>query len=119
MVKPIRRTGGRMERFLIVYRGAPGSTPEASKHDPQRWRAWFDSLGAAVLDRGSPSAAAVEIPSRLLGPKESTSSLSGYSVIAASDFNAAVRLAETCPIFEEDGSVEIARLGETFAHPSP
>jgi hypothetical protein len=103
-----------MERFLIVYRGAPGSTPEASNYDPQRWAAWFTSLGAAALDRGSLSAAAVEVPSRLLGPKESTSSLSGYAVIAAADFNEAVRLAEACPIFEEDGSVEIARLGQPF-----
>ncbi|WP_036166809.1 hypothetical protein [Massilia sp. 9096] len=99
-----------MERFLIVYRGAPGATPEAS-HDPQRWTGWFDALGANALDRGALDAAAVEIPSRLLGPKESTSSLSGYCVIAAEDFNAAVRLADACPIYDMGGSLEIARLG--------
>jgi hypothetical protein len=104
-----------MERFLIVYRGAPGATPEAGASDPQRWRAWFDALGAAAVDRGSPSAAAVEIPSRLLGPKESTSSLSGYCVIAAADFNAAVKLADACPIFDEGGSLEIARLSPPAA----
>jgi hypothetical protein len=104
-----------MERFLIVYRGAPGSTPEASTRDLQRWTTWFESLGANAVDRGSFSAAAVEIPSRLLGPKESTSSLSGYSVIAAADFNAAVRLAEACPIFDEGGSLDIARLGQPLA----
>lgn len=100
-----------MERFLIVYRGAPGSTPEAAP-DPQVWRAWFDALGANAIDRGSLSAAAVNIPSRLLGPKESTSSLSGYCVIAADDFNAAVSLAQACPIFDEGGSLEIARLAQ-------
>ena len=100
-----------MERFLIVYRGAPDASLDASGHDPQRWATWFDALGAALLDRGGMSLGAVEIPNRLLGPKESTSSLSGYSVIQAADFNGAVRLAEACPIFDEDGSVEIARLG--------
>lgn len=104
-----------MERFLIVYRGAPGSGPEASQHDPQRWRSWFDALGAHAVDRGGLGAGAVEIPSRLLGPKESTSSLSGYCVIAAADFNAAVRLADACPIFDEGGSLEIARLGQAPA----
>src|SRR5438094_5119075 len=101
-----------MERFLIVYRGAPGASPEAPQRDVQKWTTWFDSLGADAIDRGSMCAAAVEIPSRLLGPKESTSSLSGYSVIAAADFNAAVRLAEACPIFDEGGSLDVARLSQ-------
>lgn len=101
-----------MERFLIVYRGAPGGTPEASEHNPERWTAWLDSLGTAVLDRGSLTHSSVEIPSRLLGPKLSSSSLSGYSLVEAEDFNAVVRMAEECPIFDEDGAVEIARLTE-------
>jgi len=100
-----------MERFLIVYRGGPDLAAGSSGRDRQRWAAWFDSLGAGLVERGGLAQAAVEVPSRLLGPKESTSSLAGYSVIQASDFNEAVRLAETCPIFDEDGSVEIARLG--------
>lgn len=103
-----------MERFLIVYRGAPGGTPEASEHSPQLWADWFDSLGSAVLDRGGLTHSSVEVPSRLLGPKLSSSSLSGYSLVEAEDFNAVVRMAEACPIFDEDGSVEIARLTETL-----
>ncbi len=99
-----------MEKFLIVYRGAPGGSDDAADHDPQQWAAWFDGLGAAVIDRGSLTHASVEVPSRLLGPKLSGSAMSGYSVIAAADFNEAVRLAEQCPIFDEHGSVEIARL---------
>lgn len=99
-----------MERFLIVYRGAPGGTSEASEYDPGLWSAWFDSLGAAVLDRGGLAQGSVEVASRLLGPKLSGGSLSGYSLVAASDFNDAVRLAEDCPIFDQHGWVEIARL---------
>ena len=99
-----------MERFLIVYRGAPGGTPEATDHDPQRWSAWFDTLGGALVDRGSLTHNSVEISSRLLGPKLSGSTLAGYALITASDFNDAVRLAEECPIFDEHGWVEIARL---------
>jgi hypothetical protein len=100
-----------MERFLIVYRGGPDEAPDASGRDPRRWTAWFDALGDALVDRGGLALGAVEVPNRLLGPKESTSSLAGYSVIRAADFNDAVRLAETCPIFDEDGALDIARLG--------
>lgn len=100
-----------MEKFLIIYRGA--SEP-AERHD-DRWRAWFDAMGSAVLDPGSLTQDSVEIPSRLIGPKLSSSSLSGYSVLEAADFNAVVRMVQDCPIFDERGSVEIARLGRQSA----
>jgi hypothetical protein len=99
-----------MERFLIIYHGAPGGEPEEAEQHPGPWAAWLDSLGSAVLDRGSLSHAAVEVKSRLLGPKSATSTISGYSVIQAEDFNAAVRVAEMCPIFETNGWAEIVRL---------
>lgn len=99
-----------MDRYLIVFRGAPGGTPGAAEREPSLWQAWFDALGSNLIDRGAWAAAAVEVPSRLLGPKESTSSLHGYAVVAAADFDAAVEVAERCPIFDEGGSVEIARL---------
>ena len=99
-----------MERYLIVYRGSTVDESEGPQHDPQRWASWFDALGAALVDRGALSHSSVEVPSRLRGPKLNSASLSGYSVISAVDFNAAVELAESCPIFDEKGSVEIARL---------
>jgi hypothetical protein len=101
-----------MERFLIVYRGAPGGSPDAA-HQPRRWDDWFVALGARVIDRGSLTHSSVEIKTRLAGPKTSASSLSGYAIVAAADFNEAVKLAERCPIFDEQGSVEIARLTGT------
>jgi len=99
-----------MERFLLVYRGAPDGTAEARQHVPQRWVSWYDSLGGRLLDRGSLTHASVDIDTRLAGPKSSSSSLAGYSILAATDFNEAVTLAEQCPIFDEHGSLEIAHL---------
>lgn len=99
-----------MERYLIVYRGSTVDESEGPQHDGARWDAWFDSLGSALVERGGLARSSVEVPSRLRGPKLNSASLSGYSVIAAVDFNAAVEVAESCPIFDEKGSVEIARL---------
>lgn len=99
-----------MERYLIVYRGASVGEAEGPQHDPARWDAWFNALGAALVDRGGLALSSVEVPSRLRGPKLNSASLSGYSIISAPDFNEAVRLAEECPIFDEKGAVEIARL---------
>lgn len=100
-----------MSQFLIVYRGAAGGhESEGAQHNEANWQAWFDNLGGAVVDRGTLTHSSIEIPSRLRGPSLSASSLSGYSIIEAADFDAAVRIAEECPIFDEHGSVEVARL---------
>ena len=106
-----------MSRFLIVYRGGAEASADAPITYPSHWDDWFGSLGAAVLDRGCLTHSSVEVPSRLAGPKLSSSSLSGYSVVEAADFDAAVKLAESCPIFDEQGSVEIARLADGAASP--
>ena len=101
-----------MERFLLVYRAEPADPGEVPQHDLQQWTRWFDSLGGRLLDRGSLSLGSVEIDTRLAGPKSSGSSLAGYAIVAATDFNDAVALAEQCPIFDEHGSLEIAHLAE-------
>ena len=100
-----------MERFLIVYRSAPDGASDAASPVQQRWSDWFGALGAQLIDRGSYAHGSIEISTRLAGPKSSASSLAGYCVVQADDFNAVVRLAEACPIFDEHGSLEIARLG--------
>jgi hypothetical protein len=99
-----------MEKFLIVFRGATIGQAEGPQHDPARWDAWFNELGGALLDRGALSHGSVEVPTRLIGPKLSSSALSGYCLVAAGDFNDAVRLAQSAPVFDENGSVEIAHL---------
>lgn len=99
-----------MERFLLVYRGAPEGAKDSPQHDRQLWEGWFGMLGARLLERGSLSQGSVAIDTRLAGPKQSSSSLAGYSILAATDFNEAVTLAQQCPIFDAHGSLEIAHL---------
>jgi len=99
-----------MERFLLVYRGDPEGAADGHPHDPQRWTKWFDVLGPRLLDRGSMSLGSVDVDTRLAGPKDSSSLIAGYSVLAAADFNDAVTLTAQCPIFEEHGALQIAHL---------
>ena len=99
-----------MEKFLVVFRGGATGEAEGPQYRPELWDAWFGELGSALLDRGALSHGSVEVPTRLIGPKLSSSALSGYCLIAANDFDEAVRLAESSPIFDEHGSLEIAHL---------
>jgi len=99
-----------MDRFLVVFRGATNGAAEEPEEEAQVWDGWFHALGSALVDRGALSYGSVEVASRLIGPKVSSSALSGYAIIAAADFDDAVRVLKTCPIFDEKGSVEIAHL---------
>jgi len=99
-----------MDRFLVVFRGATIGEAVEPEDEAEVWDGWFHALGSALVDRGGLSYGSVEVPSRLIGPKLSSSALSGYAIIAAADFDDAVRIVQTCPIFDEKGSVEIAHL---------
>ena len=99
-----------MDRFLVTFRGASIDEANEPEDEAQVWDGWFHALGSALIDRGALSYGSVEVASRLIGPKVSSSALSGYAIIAAADFDDAVRIVKTCPIFDEKGSVEIAHL---------
>lgn len=99
-----------MDRFLVTFRGASIDEANEPEDEAQVWDGWFHALGSALVDRGALSYGSVEVASRLIGPKVSSSALSGYAIIAAADFDDAVRIVKTCPIFDEKGSVEIAHL---------
>ena len=109
-----------MEQFLLVLRGPPAGAADATPHDANRWNAWFQQLGPALVERGKLCSGSVEIKTRLTGPNISADNLHGYSVIAATDFNDAVRLAMDCPVFDEQGWLEIAHIappaGQIDAH---
>lgn len=99
-----------MEQFLLVFRGPPAGATDATPHDAARWNAWFSELGSAVAERGKLCLGSVEIKTRLAGPNISADTLHGYSVIAAADFNEAVKLGMGCPVFDEHGWLEIAHI---------
>lgn len=106
-----------MDKFLVIFRGAAIGDAQEPEDEAQVWDGWFHALGPALVDRGDLSYGSVELPSRLIGPKLSSSSLSGYSIIAAADFDDAVRIVQTCPIFDEKGSIEIAHLRGATGRP--
>ncbi len=89
-----------MDKFLVVFRGAAIAEAAEPEDEAQVWDGWFHALGSALVDRGALSYGSVEVPSRLVGPKLSSSALSGgYAIIAAADFDDAVRIVQTLPDF--------------------
>ena len=99
-----------MPKYVFAYHGgSPPQTPADQEAVMAAWGAWFGTLGDAVVDGGAPVGA-----SKTVKPDGSTSDggganpLSGYSVISATDLNAAVSLAKGCPLLAAGGTVEVA-----------
>jgi hypothetical protein len=91
-----------MGKYVFVY--VSGGRPE-SEEEGQRvmaaWRERLESIGDAVVDWGEPFAASSAVSGGTL------SGLTGYSIVTAADMDDAVRLAEGCPIFANNGGVEV------------
>jgi hypothetical protein len=98
-----------MSKFVFAYRGGPGmaTTPEAQEKAMAEWGAWFGSLGANLVDGGSPFGPAVTIQSDGGSTEGGSAALTGYSVVDATDLTAAAGLAKGCPLLAGGGTVDI------------
>jgi len=90
-----------MPKYLLAYHG--GGMAEGEEEQAKvmaAWGAWFGSIGDAVVDPGNPTG-----PSRTLASDGSASAgggpnpITGYTLVKATDLDAAVSLAKGCPIF--------------------
>lgn len=96
-----------MANFVLLYHGGKmPETPEEGAAVMQAWTTWFSELGDAVVDGGNPAtgsrtiAANGTVTTDAAGP-------SGYSIIKADSFDAAVALAKGCPVFAGGASVQV------------
>ena len=95
-----------MAKFVLAYKGGGMAPSEAEqKAAMAEWGRWFQSLGAAVVDGGSPFAQAQTIAAD--GSVKDGGSLSGYSIINADNLQAAVKHAKGCPILKAGGTIEV------------
>jgi hypothetical protein len=77
-------------------------TEEAQQSAMAAWGAWFESLGAAVVDGGAPFGASAAV-----GGGGSRSGLTGYSILEAADLDAALKMGEGCPIIANGGTIDV------------
>ncbi|MEQ8508203.1 MAG: hypothetical protein RIF37_17105 [Rhodospirillaceae bacterium] len=103
-----------MAEYLFVYHG--GSMPETEEEGQQAlaaWEAWFTSLGDNVVDAGKAAGASSTVLSTgRIEPNGGANPVSGYGLFKAPNLEAALKMAQGCPILSAGGSVEVA---ETFA----
>ena len=100
-----------MPNFLLAYHG--GTMPEAPAAQEAamaQWMKWFEGLGPAVVDGGNPISRSQLVSSSGVSPA-GDAPISGYSVLKADSLDAAVKMAQGCPIIQGGGSIQVC---ETF-----
>jgi hypothetical protein len=101
--------GSDVANYVLVFKG--GSVPE-SEAEQQKvmadWGAWYGSMGAAVVDGGTPFGPSKSIAGDGTVSDGAASALTGYTIITAGSLDAAADLSKGCPILAGGaGSIEI------------
>lgn len=108
-----------MEKFIFIFRGGinhahNANDSEAAAKNMQAWMNWIGSLiknGTLVnTDPLQPSGKQVSGINKTVtdGPYvEANEMIGGYLVVNANDIDNAVEISKGCPIFDEDGKVEV------------
>ena len=102
-----------MANYLLAYHG--GKMPESKEAQAQvmdAWTKWMQALGPALIDGGNPVGKASTIDSAgKVTAGAGANPVSGYSLIKADSLDAAVKLAQGCPVLQGGATIEVC---ETF-----
>ncbi|MHB1110661.1 MAG: YciI family protein [Devosia sp.] len=101
-----------MPQYLLTFHG--GGTPEGEEAQAAvmaAWNEWIEDVGESMIDAGNP----VAVTKTIAADKSVTDGavgepVTGYSIIDAESFDAAVAMARGCPIFDDGGSVQVGEL---------
>lgn len=108
-----------MEKFMLLFRGGENhahnaNDSQAAQDNMQEWMKWMGGMqekGILVAaDPLQPMGKIVSGTQKTVseGPYVSAGeSVGGYLVINAKDINDAVEISKGCPIFKENGKVEV------------
>ena len=101
-----------MANYVFVYKG--GSMPEGEEQKNEvmaAWGKWFETLGKSIVDGGNPFSTSKTIAADGGVSEGTASELSGYSIVTADSLDAAVAMAQGCPVLLGGATVEVY---ETF-----
>ncbi|MEC9342974.1 MAG: hypothetical protein VYD64_03920 [Pseudomonadota bacterium] len=99
-----------MPKFVFAYHGGKApSDPKEAEQVMGAWNAWYESMGAAVVDGGAPVGMSKTVTASGVRDDGGANPLSGYTIVETTDINAAVAMAKGCPmVVDGSGSVEVA-----------
>ena len=102
-----------MPQYIFVYIGGeqPFDPAEGQKHFT-KYQEWLSSLGDAVISPAIPFKDTHTVHPNSTTEPGSTSAMSGLSIIKMPSMDAALKVAQTCPFLEINGTLEVSEMIE-------
>jgi len=102
-----------MPHYALVYLGGnPSKTPAADKQHFAEYQQWLAHLGDAAISPANPLKNTHTINHNGEVSSGSTTTMSGYTIIAADSMQAALSIAQSCPFLDIGGSLEVSELAQ-------
>lgn len=103
-----------MTKYVFSYHGTSEMPTDQTAIDEvmAAWGAWFGSLGDAIVDGGNPFGASKTVASDGSVSDSNSAQLSGYSIVNAESLDAAVAMAQGCPVLGGDSSITVSEVIE-------
>lgn len=99
-----------MGKYMILYTGGGGmgASPEEQQQIMGEWGAWYEKLGAAIVDGGAPFGEAKHLAGSGVedGPLGDTPA-TGYTVIEAASLDEAAAACTEHPHIRHGGQVQV------------
>ena len=100
-----------MSKYLLAFRGGKmPDNPEAVQAIMAEWEKWMSALGSDMIDPGSIVGNNKIVSKSADQSIPENSKLSGYMLISSTSMDAALAIANSCPILKNQGSIEVAQL---------
>lgn len=100
-----------MPQYMFIYLGGefPASPEQGQKHF-NKYQEWLEFLGDAVVSPAVPFKDTHTVhPDGKIEPG-TTSLMSGLSIIKAASMDDALKMAQSCPFLEINGTLEISEM---------
>jgi hypothetical protein len=102
-----------MPQYIFVYLGGEyPSNPEEGKKHFSKYQQWLSSLGDAVVSPAIPFKDTHTVPPNAMTAPGSTTAMSGLSIIKMTSMDEALKVAQSCPFLEINGTLEISEMVE-------
>lgn len=100
-----------MPKYVIAYLGGKQMpNPEERAAHMERWKAWVDGLGSAMVNPGTPLGQGKLVSSDGVSER-GPNRLTGFSIVSAESMDAALEIVQRCP-FLDIGTIEVAEAME-------
>ncbi len=102
-----------MPNFMIAYYGGnKPSSKEAGMAQMNKWKAWVEGLGDAVVNPGTPFMGTKIVTSGDVQDDADPNSMKGYAIVKAESFDEALKIANTDPFLENGGTIRLSQMME-------